>query len=222
LAFFPISLEFSSLILAGASIPPRHSSSIVINFQLFKDLSSTIALKDRDFVSVSSSVRNCTVEMNADDGSVSYVSWILLYRASLSGYYRAADFHQACNGMGNCVVVVKAENGKIAAAYNEDGFTSAHTRSLNHSGFIVSVADDGIRGEIFNRNDQAVEISNFCMALCLGVVHMIPASQTIATRKTYLGANLVCRMEEEGRGLMKRRCLVKSCFECMIMRCLKL
>jgi hypothetical protein len=120
-----------------------------VNSQLFKDLSSTIALKDRGFVSVSSSVSDCTIEMKADDGTLSTVSWILLYRASLSGY-RAADFHQACDGMGECVVVVKAGNGRIAAAYNAYGFTSVvWGESPNLNGFIVSVADDGSCGDIF-------------------------------------------------------------------------
>jgi hypothetical protein len=98
-----------------------------VNIQLFADFSSIIALKDRGFVSVSSSVIDWTVELKTEDGSVSFVSWILLYRSSISGY-RADDFHQACDGMGKCVVVVKAENGRIAAAYNEDGFLS-DTRS---------------------------------------------------------------------------------------------
>jgi hypothetical protein len=94
------SLDFSALISwLGRRIRPVLSSSIVVNSQLFADLSSTIALKDRGFVSVSSSVRDWAVEMKSEDGSVSFVSWILLYRASISGY-RAADFHQACDGMG--------------------------------------------------------------------------------------------------------------------------
>jgi hypothetical protein len=121
-----------------------------VNSELFKDLSSSIALKDRRFVSMSSNVTDWTVEMKAEDGSVSSVSWILLYRASLSEY-RAANFHQACDGMGNCVVVVKAENGRIAAAYNEDGFTSVSRNSFNLKGFIASIADDGGCGEIFHQ-----------------------------------------------------------------------
>jgi hypothetical protein len=117
------SLRFSGLLSwLAIRFHPALSSSIIVNSQLFKALSSTIALKERGFVSVSSSVIDWTVEMKAEDGSVSYVSWILLNRASLSGY-RAVDFHQACDGMGKCVVVVKAENGRIAAVYNEDGFT---------------------------------------------------------------------------------------------------
>jgi hypothetical protein len=98
--------------------------------------------------------------MEAEDGTVSSVSWILLYRASLSGY-RAADFHQACDGMGKCVVVVKAENGRIAAAYNEDGFTSDFIESPNLNGFIVSVVNDGGCGEMFHRNDHEVGVINY-------------------------------------------------------------
>jgi hypothetical protein len=121
------SLEFSSLVSwLAIRFRPVLSSNIVVNKQLFKALSSTIALNDRGFVSVSSIVNHWTVEMKAKDGSVSSVSWILLYRASLSEY-RAADFHHACDGMGKCVVFVKAENGRIAAAYNEHGFTSVNS-----------------------------------------------------------------------------------------------
>jgi hypothetical protein len=130
-----------------------------VNSQLFKDISSIVVLNDRGFVSVSSSVTDWTVEMKAEDGSVSSVSWILLYRASLSGY-RAADFHQACDGMGKCVVVVKAENGRIAAAYNEDGFTSVNCSSPNLNGFIVSVTNDGGCVEIFHRNNRGSGIWN--------------------------------------------------------------
>jgi hypothetical protein len=155
------SLEFSALISwLGRKFRPVLSSSIVVNPRLFSDLSSTIALKDRGFVSVSSSITDWTVEMNSEDGSSSSVSWILLYRASLSGY-RAADFHQACDGMGKCVVVSKAENGKIAAAYNEDGFTSVRGPSSNLNGFIVSIGEDGKYGEILNRNDHEAGIMNY-------------------------------------------------------------
>jgi hypothetical protein len=133
--------------------------AIVVNPQLFTDLSSTIALKDRGFFSVSSRVNAWTVEMEDDNGSVSSISWILFYRASLSGY-RAADFHQACDGMGKCVVVVKAENGRIVAAYNEDGFTSGLIDSPNLNGFIASVAEDGGCGEIFHRNDREAGLRN--------------------------------------------------------------
>jgi hypothetical protein len=157
------SLEFFSLISwLARRFRPVLSSSIFENRQFFKAISSTIAFKDRGFVDVSSSVTDWTFEMKAEDGSVSSVSWILLYRASLSGY-RAADFHQACDGMGRCVVVVKAENGRIAAVYNEDGFTAARwgRSSPNLNGFIVSLANNGGCGEIFHRNDHEVGIWNF-------------------------------------------------------------
>jgi hypothetical protein len=92
-----------------------------VNTQLFVDHSSTIAMKDHGFINISSSVNDWSVEMKVKDGSVSSVSRILLNRASLSDY-RAADFHRACDGMGKwcVVVVVKAENGRITVANNED------------------------------------------------------------------------------------------------------
>jgi hypothetical protein len=155
------SLQFSALISwLAIRFHPALSSSIVVNSKLFKDLSSTIALKDRGFVSVSSSVEDWTVKIKSADGSVTSVSWILLYRASLSGY-EATDFHQSCDGMGKCVVVLKAGNGMIAVSYNEDGFTSvAYSYSPNLKGFIVSVANDGSCGEIFHRNDHEVGVWN--------------------------------------------------------------
>jgi hypothetical protein len=154
------SLEFSSLVSwLAIRFHPVLSSSIVLNTKLFADLSSIIALKDRGLVSVSSSVNDWAVETKAEDGSVTSVSWILLYRATVSGY-RSADFHQACDGMRKCVVILKAENGQIAAAYNEDGFTSVVDYSPNPNGFIVSVADDGGCGEIFHRNDWAMGVFN--------------------------------------------------------------
>jgi hypothetical protein len=156
------SLEFSALVSwLATQFYPVLSSSIVVNIQLFKDLSSIIALKDRGFVSVSSSVNDWTVEMKDKDARVSSFTWILLYRASISDY-RAADFHQACDGMGKCVVIVKAENGRIAAAYNEDGFTSIEwSYSPNLNGFIVSVAGDGGCGETFHRNDYGMGVMNY-------------------------------------------------------------
>jgi hypothetical protein len=156
------SLEFSALISwLGRRFHPVLSSSIVVNTKLFADLSSTIALKDRGFVSVSSSVMDWAVKMKAEDGSESSVSWILLYRASLSGY-RAADYHQACDGIGKCVVVVKAENGSIASAYNEDGFTSTEwSRTSNTNGFFASIAVDGGCGEILHRNYHGVGVLNY-------------------------------------------------------------
>jgi hypothetical protein len=62
--------------------------------------------------------------------------------ASKSFGFGAKEFHQAGDGMGSCVVVVRAENGRIAVAYNEDGFSSLDNISLNRNGFIVSINKD--------------------------------------------------------------------------------
>jgi hypothetical protein len=144
------SLEyFGPLFWMERRFRPVLSSSIVVNHKLFSDISSTIALKDRGFVSVSSSLSSWNIEMKA----ACSISWILLYRASLSDF-QVDDFHRACHGMGNCVVVVvKAENGRIVVAYNEDGFTSERGLTPNFNGFIACVADDGGCGEIFHQID---------------------------------------------------------------------
>jgi hypothetical protein len=155
------SLEFSSLLSwLARRYRPVLSSSIVVNQKLVDYLSSTIALKDRGFVSVSSSLSSWTIEMKAEDETACAVSWILLYRASVSGY-KAADFHRACDGMGSCAVVVKADNGRIAVAYNEDGFASGYSRIPNLNGFIASVEGDVRCGEIFHQNDREYGVYNF-------------------------------------------------------------
>jgi hypothetical protein len=108
------SLDFSNLILwLKRRFRPSLSSSIAVNRNPFKDLSAIITSKDRGFVCVSSILSNWTVEMKAKDDTTCSISWIIIYRASVSGY-RAVDFHQACEGMGKCVVIVKAENVRIA------------------------------------------------------------------------------------------------------------
>jgi hypothetical protein len=68
------------------------------------------------------------------------LSWELVYRASLFGH-GAREFHEACDGEGKCVVVVKAENGRCAAAYSKvDGFSINEVvepfSSPNLNGFI--------------------------------------------------------------------------------------
>jgi hypothetical protein len=65
------SLEFSNLLSwLAIRFRPVLYSSIVVNIKLFTDLSSTIGLKDRGFVSVSSRANDWTVEMKAEDGSL--------------------------------------------------------------------------------------------------------------------------------------------------------
>jgi hypothetical protein len=62
------SMEFSSLISwLTRRFKSTLSSNIVFNSKLFANLSSTIVLKDRGFVSVSSRVTDWNVEMKAED-----------------------------------------------------------------------------------------------------------------------------------------------------------
>jgi hypothetical protein len=90
------------------------------------------------------------VTLTSSNGSSLSVTWELVYRASLFGF-GAREFHQACDGQGKNVVteVVRAENGRIAVAYNEDGFQGYYIDSPNRNGFIVSINEDGTCGARF-------------------------------------------------------------------------
>jgi hypothetical protein len=154
------SLEFSSLLAwLARRFRPILSSSIIVNRKLFEDISSTIALKDRGFVGVSSRLSSWAVEMKAQDEIACSKSWILLYRASLSNF-KASEFHRACDGMGKFVVVVKAENGSVAISFNEDGFNSDYCHFHNLNGLNACVDENGGCGEIIHRTDKGIGIFN--------------------------------------------------------------
>jgi hypothetical protein len=61
---------------------------------------------------------------------------------------------------------VRADNGRIAVAYNEDGFDSTFgytlNLTLNRNGFIVSINEDGSCGARYNRTEleDGAEISS--------------------------------------------------------------
>jgi hypothetical protein len=116
-------------------------------------------LKDSGFVATSSILSGWNVSLKGEDESNSSVRWKLMYRGSLF-WFGARDFHQACDGVGKFLVVVRAENGRIAAAYNEDEFSSEGGLSDNQNGFIVSIKDDGSCGERFDRNTRGDRILN--------------------------------------------------------------
>jgi hypothetical protein len=136
-----------------------YKSCIVPPSKLFCDMSQIIALKDSGFVALSSILSDWDVSLKREDTSVCSVRWKLLFRGSMFGF-GAREFHQACDGDGKCVVVVRAENGRIAAAYNEDGFSSDDSRTPNRNGFMLSMEADGSCGARFDRNGRVNGILN--------------------------------------------------------------
>jgi hypothetical protein len=111
-------------------------------------------------VALSSILSDWDVSLKGEGEIICNVRWNLLYRGSLFGF-DAEDFHRACDRMGKCVVVVRAENGRIAVAYNEDGFSSNEINTPNRNGFIVSIEADGSCGARFDRNGGRVGIWNY-------------------------------------------------------------
>jgi hypothetical protein len=129
-----------------------YKTCIVPPSKLFSDISAIIALKESRFVTSSSSLSDWEVSLKGVDDSVCNVRWKLLFRGSLFGFGER-EFRQACDGAGKCVFVVRAENGRIAAAYNEDGFSSGRDSDTpNRNGFIMSIKEDGSCGARFDRN----------------------------------------------------------------------
>jgi hypothetical protein len=133
--------------------------------KLFRDMSQIIVLKDSGFAATSSILSEWDVSLKGADEIICSVGWKLIYRGSLIGF-GADKFHQACDGEGKCVVVVRAENGRIAAAYNEDGFSSANGDNgdtPNRNGFIVSIEADGNCGARFDRKGGSGGIWNYAL-----------------------------------------------------------
>jgi hypothetical protein len=146
----PSRLWLKQKLLQTLIVPPQ---------RLFADITKRIAMKDRGFVTETSSQNGWDVSLTASDGNSLSVTWELVYRASLFGF-GAGEFHQACDGEGKYVVVVRAENGRIAVAYNEDGFQSDFSITPNLNGFIVSINEDGTCGAQFDRNGGEFGIFN--------------------------------------------------------------
>jgi hypothetical protein len=135
-----------------------YKTCIVPPSKLFCEISLIIASKESGFVAASSILSGWEVSLKGSDGSVCVVKWKLLYKGSLFGF-GARDFHQSCDGVGKFVVVVRAENGLIAAAYNEDGFSSGRgSDTPNRNGFIMSIKEDGSCGARFDRNGRSFGI----------------------------------------------------------------
>jgi hypothetical protein len=128
-------------------------SYIISPQKLFPQLSAIIALKrgDRSVAVSSILLSNWNVRLKLRDGRVRTVSWKFIYRASMFGF--GADvFHNVCDGRGMCVVVVQADNGRIAEAYAGAGSSSEYGGFQNVRGFIAKIKEDGNCGELFHRN----------------------------------------------------------------------
>jgi hypothetical protein len=69
----------------------------------------------------------------------SKIKWNRLDRASVHGC-TAADFHRLCDNKGPTVVLIRAENGRVAAGYSYVSWTSGHAGyDSNPSGFRCAI-----------------------------------------------------------------------------------
>jgi hypothetical protein len=101
-----------------------------------------------------------------EEGPVKEVKLTLLYRASEHGFL-ASEFHRLCDGKGPTITVVKAENERMAAAYNAGSWDQNPYPHLcpNPQGFLASIVDDpeaigGYSLQKYAANDGADIFSN--------------------------------------------------------------
>lgn len=158
------------------------------------------------------------MSLNAKDEKLCSVSWMLVYRASLYGF-GAREFHQACDGLGKFVVVVKAENGRIAAAYNGDGFNNVNARNPNRNGFIVSIKRMGVVDlDLIERRVQGEFIILQPLVLCSTLILLSQAiAKIMRDRSADWKGHMGVRIEQA-----RPRCLVKNGFGSLIMKSTRL
>jgi hypothetical protein len=69
------------------------------------------------------------------------VKMTLLFRASERGFL-ATEFHRVCDGKGPTITLVRADNGMMAAAYNDVDWGRPWGRASNPQGFLASIVND--------------------------------------------------------------------------------
>jgi hypothetical protein len=88
------------------------------------------------------------------------VKLTLLFRASEHGFLMS-EFHSLCDGKGATVTLVKARNGRMAAAYNGIGWGHQPLSTPNPQGVLASIVDDpgaigGYSLQKYDANENAV------------------------------------------------------------------
>jgi hypothetical protein len=94
------------------------------------------------------------------------VKLTLLFRASEHGFL-ASEFHRLCDGKGSTITLVKAVNGRMAAAYNGQSWRSwgDSWAALNPQGFLASIVEEqeaigGYALQKYAANENAIVISH--------------------------------------------------------------
>jgi hypothetical protein len=111
----------------------------------------------------SSNENEATIEF--EKGPVKEVKMTLLFRAS-EHEFSASEFHRLCGRKGETITLVKAVNGRIAAAYSGVSWGQNVPSSIpNPQGFIASIVDDpGANGgyslQKYAANDHAYVFSS--------------------------------------------------------------
>jgi hypothetical protein len=142
-------------VIAEAIIMPRIEEWLVHPFdKTFSSItnSSSVITKVAEYVVESEGVRNPNASfayssnenetmVEFEEGPVKEVKLTLLYRASEHGFL-ASEFHSLCDGKGPTITLVKAVNGRLAAAYSSVSWGRPWGRASNPQGFLASIVND--------------------------------------------------------------------------------
>jgi hypothetical protein len=153
---------------------PINASSVFVKLAKYVVESERGLIPRLSFV-YSSNDNETTIEFKK--GPVKELKFTLLFRASEHGFL-SSRFHRFCDGKGPTVTLIKARNGRMAAAYNGGSWGRGLRRSRNPRGFLASIVEDpgAIRGYSFQKyvaNDHGYVYSHpdlgpvFGYSLCI-------------------------------------------------------
>jgi hypothetical protein len=125
----PFDVDFSAII---------NASSIFTKLSEYVVESEGVRNPNASFT-YSSNENEATIEF--EEGPVEEVKLNLLYRASEHGF-NGSESHRLCDGKGPTITLVKAVNGRMAAAYNSVNWGLQPIRTPNPRGFLASIAED--------------------------------------------------------------------------------
>jgi hypothetical protein len=120
-------------------------SAIINASSIFTKLAEYVVESDRGLIPrlsfvYSSNENEATIEF--EKGPVKEVKLTLLFRAS-EHVFLASEFHRLCGGKGPTITLIKAANGRMAAAYKGGSWDQNGPRLCpNPQGFLASIVDD--------------------------------------------------------------------------------
>jgi hypothetical protein len=138
------------------SHPAASMSAIIDSSQVFKQISEYVFNLSRFILQAELGDNSACKVISRSESSVVLStmdsSYIIkrnrLYRGSENGF-SAAAFHRLCDNQGPTVVLIKANNGRVAAGYSCVSWKSGYTSDANPRGFLCSIDENNLTLQMF-------------------------------------------------------------------------